>query len=464
MKATTQATPKTPKRIHQTHWSEVKKCWAICQASQMAKIPRAASNIRQTILSYHPTLPREVGTLACVCYTVPMRIIRVNGDDIEVDEDRARPTPFHSPSEALQTHCELLDWIDSDDGFDLTRDVVLRHKTNTGVDENGDEVSPRDPGIVEGYRSILWDTVNHNNTMFVSAHMCDQLQALIPTFEAEPIWETDLPDERGTVFFEAAIRSQLSEQVSNAWPEDDKIDYWIKGFAYRRVRGSVAAIERNGVDMRIHISPSPLEEGAVEDPRILQFENNDGLMVWPLFDAGEMFVSAGQWESHGEPPLLPMPFVAIPFGPRVEGVDEMGTDLFQMRQLVVTLFRLIWQHILVEDDHFPRAEQRRIDRIAKKRKRLPDDGEEIKVRHLRRLEHEFEPTPRDDLPGEGHPLTYRIIVRGHPRDQHYPSLGPARVNGEWNAASHRKIWISPHIRGPEDAPLVLKHALDAVVR
>jgi len=399
------------------------------------------------------------------------KTIRVNGDDIVVDEDRAQPTPFHSPSEALQTHCDLLDWIDSDDGFALTRDVVLKHKTNYGMDEHGNQVDPRDSGVVEGYRSILWDSVNHNNTMFVSAHMCDQLQALVPTFENEPLWVTDLPDEKGTVLFEAKIRSVLSAEISANFPGDDPIDYWIKGFAYRLVRNSVAEVERNGVDMRIHIAGPPLDarehDDYVEsDARVAAFAANDGLMVWPLFDAGEMFVGPGQWESHGEPPLLPMPFVAIPFGPKVEMDDssEMTTDIFQMRQLVVTLFRLIWQHILVEDAHFPRSEQRRIDRIARKRKRLPDDGEEIKVRHLRRLEHEFEPTPRDTEPGESHPLTYRIIVRGHPRDQHYPSLGPARVNGQWNAESHRKIWISPHIRGPEDAPLVLKHALDAVVR
>jgi len=159
-----------------------------------------------------------------------------------------------------------------------------------------------------------------------------------------------------------------------------------------------------------------------------------------------------------------MPFVAIPFGPRIEGKDEMGTDLFQMRQLVVTLFRLIWQHILVEDDHFPRPEKRRMDRIARKHKRLPDDGTEIKVRHLRRIEGEAV-SERPDEPREGHALTYRIIVRGHPRDQHYAKLGPARnADGSWNPDSHRKIWIAAFIKGPDDAPLVLKHALDAVVR
>lgn len=395
-------------------------------------------------------------------YTDTVKYVRIMEADIEVDEDRERPAPFHSPSEALQVHCELLDWVDSEYGYAFTRDIVLKHKTNFGQDENGNEIPPDDAGIIEGYRSILWDAVNHNNTMYVSAHMCDQLQALIPSFEGEPLWSTDLPDECGTVLFEAAVRSVMSDHPSQ---DEDPIDYWIKGFVYRRVHGSTAMTERNGVELKIHIAPSPKDDDQPEDPRVLAFQANEGIMVWPLFDAGEMFVSPGQWEAHGEPPVLPMPFCAIPFGPRIDAPpgEGQGTDIYQMRQLAVTLFRLIWQHILVEDDHFPRSEQRRMARIARKHKRLPEDGEEIKVRHLRRLEQEFEPTPRD-TPGESHPLTYRIIVRGHPRDQHYPSLGPARVDGQWNAASHRKIWIAPHIRGPEDSPLVLKHALDAVVR
>jgi hypothetical protein len=402
-------------------------------------------------------------------YTVLMaKTLRINGDEIEVDEGRARPQPFHTPSEALETHYELLDWIDSDHGFELTRDVVLRHRTNYGQDEYGNVVQPRDPGIVEGYRSILWDTVNHNNTMYVSAHMCDQLQALIPTFDEEPLWATDLPDERGTVLFEAAIRSTLSDKINETYPGDSQINYWIKGFAYRLTRNSVAEIERNGVHMRINISASPLEEGVEEDPRVAAFVRNDGLMVWPLFDAGEMFVSPGQWEAHGEPPMLPMPFVAIPFGPRVGPDDssEMTTDLFQMRQIVVTLFRLVWQYILVEDDHFSRPEKRRMERAARKHKRLPDDGTEIKIRHLRRLEVMDGPIERDPADiHESHTLDHRIVVKGHPRDQHYPSLGPARnADGTWNPDSHRRIWIEPHERGPEGSPLVLKHALDVVVR
>jgi hypothetical protein len=404
-----------------------------------------------------------------VCYDVPMvHIVRILGDEIEVDENREKPRPFHTASEALETHYELLDWLDSDHGFDLTKSVVLKHKTNYGQDQDGNPVPPDDDGITEGYRSILWDTVNHNNTMFVSAHMVGQLQSLIPSFEDEPLWLTDLPDEKGVVFFEDPVRSYLSDknEADPGWTEGDStIDYWIKGFAYRRVRNSVVEIERNRVHFRINIQAPP-NDPAADDRRMLAFESNDGIIVWPLFDAGEMFVAAGQWASHGYPPMLPMPFCAIPFGPRIDDVDERTmTDLYQMRQIIVTLFRLVWQYIPAEMEHFPRAERRRMERIARKHKKLPDDGEEIKIRHLRRLEVVEEHEPREVDTHHEWVLDHRIVVKGHPRDQWYPSLGPARLpDGSWNPDSHRKIWIEPHERGPEGSPLVLKHALDVVIR
>jgi hypothetical protein len=395
------------------------------------------------------------------------RMLKVLGVEFEVDPNRNRPKPFHTPSEALETHYDLLDWIDSDHGLDITKKVVLKHRTNYGQDDEGNEIPPDDDAIVEGYRSLLWETVNHNNTMFVSAHMCAQLQAMIPSFEDEPLWVTDLPDVMGTVLFEEPILSRLSASLHapTGDPDNSPLDYWIKGFAYRRVQNQTAAIERNGVFLRINIAPPPSEDPK-DDARIEQFKANDGIIVWSLFDAGEMLVSTEAWEEHGCPPMLPMPFCAIPFGPRVMDTDERAmTDLFQTRQILVTLFRLVWQYILVEDTEFSRPERRRMERAARKHKRLLDDGEGIKIRHLRRLEilEDREPIERDEH--EGHTLTYRVVVKGHPRSQHYPSLGPARNgDGSWNEESHRKIWIDAHIRGPEGTPLVLKHNLDVVVR
>lgn len=66
--------------------------------------------------------------------------------------------------------------------------------------------------------------------------------------------------------------------------------------------------------------------------------------------------------------------------------------------------------------------------------------------HVIRLHHR--PTDPDNnagntAKGTGHKMTVRSAVRGHWRRQFYRSVN-----------QHRHIWIDPHWRGPEDAPVV----------
>ena len=60
---------------------------------------------------------------------------------------------------------------------------------------------------------------------------------------------------------------------------------------------------------------------------------------------------------------------------------------------------------------------------------------------------------------------HQWIVRGHPRRQWFPSLGPARnEDGSFNQDSHRLIWIEPHVAGNPYGPLVIGHNVVAAVR
>lgn len=69
-----------------------------------------------------------------------------------------------------------------------------------------------------------------------------------------------------------------------------------------------------------------------------------------------------------------------------------------------------------------------------------NENELIRVLHLRAFENE-DPSWH----GEGTPFEYahRFIVRGHIRNQYFPST-----------KDHRLIWIDPFMKGPKDAPLV----------
>jgi hypothetical protein len=60
--------------------------------------------------------------------------------------------------------------------------------------------------------------------------------------------------------------------------------------------------------------------------------------------------------------------------------------------------------------------------------------------------------------------SHRWIVRVRWRQQHYPSMGPAYIDGKWNPESHRLVYVMPFIKGPADKPLVTKKSVYRLVR
>lgn len=67
------------------------------------------------------------------------------------------------------------------------------------------------------------------------------------------------------------------------------------------------------------------------------------------------------------------------------------------------------------------------------------DKRDVTVIRLRRS-REFQ-----DIEPSGRQLTVQFPVRGHWRNQWYPSI-----------EEHRQVWIAPYIKGPEDAPFVTR--------
>lgn len=111
-------------------------------------------------------------------------------------------------------------------------------------------------------------------------------------------------------------------------------------------------------------------------------------------------------------------------------------------RLFVALIRMLGQAItVVEPTDVPRPWARRA-----KRRGLPS---RVNVVRLRRINH--------TEPGVGHaPVewSHRWFVKGHWRNQPY---GPGRT-------LHRRIWVSPFIKGPDGAPLVVSEKVYALVR
>lgn len=74
----------------------------------------------------------------------------------------------------------------------------------------------------------------------------------------------------------------------------------------------------------------------------------------------------------------------------------------------------------------------------------------VKVIQLRRLE----PVAASTEPAERTvEWTHRWIVSGHWRNQYLPSCG-----------LQRQQWIDPHVKGPDDLPLVVKPTVYNVAR
>lgn len=111
--------------------------------------------------------------------------------------------------------------------------------------------------------------------------------------------------------------------------------------------------------------------------------------------------------------------------------------------IFASMLAFIQQRILVPSRQRPeRSTRRRLERENR-------EISEVNVIHLRHLIHKLHKE------GEDEPVdwTCQWIVRGHWRDQWYPSI-------------HRNqpIWIAPYLKGPEDKPLRDPRRLFSVVR
>jgi hypothetical protein len=130
-----------------------------------------------------------------------------------------------------------------------------------------------------------------------------------------------------------------------------------------------------------------------------------------------------------------------------EIVDEQQTDptiveeQTRLRQWVLAAAALLKQRILVTTQQFAtRGERKRLDRLSL--------ATSVMTIQLRATEH----TPSTSS-GDVIEWSHRWIVRGHWRQQWYPS-----------DKEHRVLWIPPYIKGPDDRPLQVRPAVYAVSR
>jgi hypothetical protein len=267
--------------------------------------------------------------------------------------------------------------------------------------------------------------------IFVSEEMCEVVEAAAATFQTEPLVPADLMTACGFMAYERPF------WVPDRFDEPTN----IAAVSWTPLLGETSKdLGVEGGGKLIGGDPADLLRRFNEIDYIARWQEEDrfapdglGITLYTTNERDGRRILDG-------PPLVPMHMTPWWFGMSYEGneVDQRGrpTGASWWWRIVQTTFRLMQQTIVSR-----RAE--RPDRTTRRRaKSLDFDDRDVVVVRLRR-----ERDPRPDLGGPTGEANYshRFIVGGHWRNQWYPS-----------ERTHRQIWISPYVKGPEDAPLVVR--------
>lgn len=173
------------------------------------------------------------------------------------------------------------------------------------------------------------------------------------------------------------------------------------------------------------------------------------LFCYPALVGADMHIVT-EWIStaknqRGNEAWMPLSAQMVKIGDEIGEVDENVSDLarksiIEDRQILVAILSFISQdHILstkIEETTIPSRQVRR--QAERKNKRL--DLDQVRVSDLR-------PSVREDrtlLGTETSRYQHRWVVDGHWRSQPH---GPG-------SSLRKPIWISPHLKGPDGAPLL----------
>jgi hypothetical protein len=272
-----------------------------------------------------------------------------------------------------------------------------------------------------------------------------ELRAELVTFAESPEGASYWRDHASTVDYYERIHvdaDRLSAAVSSALAGEL---YAVSG-----PMGELAATAGQSLDLfDMEVEDLPTPAGVLifeQPPQLLQGRDQDGSQVaihgatWSVHDEGEggyaWIIPIAQDEGHnhlmlGGPALLPFSmadYLASVRGP----VMTREKNLFDH---LITALRAAW--LLMRQ---PLAESSDLEPSRAVRKRLRRVGREPASVRLIELRRPKTASGQGDGDREYH---HQWIVRGHWRQQWYPAR-----------QVHRPVWIAPHVKGPEGAPLI----------
>lgn len=266
--------------------------------------------------------------------------------------------------------------------------------------------------------------------IYVSAEMCELVEAassrdIVPPFEPEPLYVTDLPVPNGFLYFDKPfdILDRFDRPVQ------------LGAAAWQPIISIREGEERKSLDVEAIMREWAENSGDFDDS-VTRLGGIAISLYEPIGD--ETRARAAEHGVMQVPPLDLMHVSPWYFGMEFAGndFDENGLETgagWWWRILQVSL-RLMQQKIAAK--HQWRSERHQRREMA----RIEFGERETLVVRLRKEK-------RDSEPGDSEPANYshRFIVGGHWRNQWYPK-----------SQEHRQIWISPYVKGDESLPLVVK--------
>lgn len=235
-----------------------------------------------------------------------------------------------------------------------------------------------------------WLALADGELFYISTEMCDLIRSAAPALPEFVLSGDDPPTRSGLAYFATPV-----EDV-----DDDGLTVRVVAMAWIRIMNAV---------------------------RIWTFVERDTLPIeWTgderrtLFDLAPPIFPLGSWQSReSDGKLLP----------HREGIDA-GRNYFAS---IKTLWLLMRQPLTEETAERPDRPTRR--RLQREGRPVPP----IRVIGLRRP-----PSSGNGAGESGREWHHRWIVRGHWRQA---ACGAGRTE-------RRPVWIAPHVKGPEDAPLI----------
>jgi hypothetical protein len=392
----------------------------------------------------------------------------------------ARTTLREDSLMALEKQIEYLEWLCTAPAkayFDFFVETYGGRKMSVEVDGRP---STSSVGLGSFLQSAVRRVTAEAPTYFVSRDMTEMIKMAAEEMPSEGLSPIDLLTESGFLYFHHPVEivglpaeaedddNPLNQGIDGGnfgaavteptrlgirailWEQTDYVGRadgtHVPGVTYYLFTDSEGAVEARVKQLQEEMAADveALERAGHEfiEPILLAVDPEEikEIRRTVLKDAGPIVLYDFSGWSYGRP------WETVPYDEDARPEDEIqGVHpvVDQARRLLLATWKMLAQKVVhLDSERPPRHMRRRGSRV------MPETGDVVVIR----LRREYHPEGSEDAAavraqeGDEPWYNHRFLVRGHWRRQ------PCGVG----RSETKLIWIAPHIRGPEDRPLILK--------